>query len=261
MTLTAIRGRLMLFGGSGTSAKCFNDLQILDRHDMVWLDVSNAESSVDQNSINGNTYNNNNSSDDNQSLATFRFGGGEYAATANEPRMNSETLGFQSHEGDGLYNTSGNSYPDEENTESPEAQGHNARSYSRSRTDWRSREANDQIQRMTSRFHDVHVCPNPNDEDTVPTVWLYGRGPGRRAGHTATAVNGKIYVFGGSCGKHKATQRTSHTAAHHSRHSPFSSLAISVLRHRIGLFERLLRIRYRPTSASLCVRTHKFTTF
>ena len=35
MTLTALRGRLYLFGGSGTSSKCFQDLQILDRRQMV----------------------------------------------------------------------------------------------------------------------------------------------------------------------------------------------------------------------------------
>ena len=35
MTLTALRGRLYLFGGSGTSSKCFDDLQILDRKEMV----------------------------------------------------------------------------------------------------------------------------------------------------------------------------------------------------------------------------------
>jgi len=44
------------------------------------------------------------------------------------------------------------------------------------------------------------VSPNPNDQDTVPTVMVHGRGPGRRAGHTATAVGRKIYIFGGSCG-------------------------------------------------------------
>ncbi len=43
--------------------------------------------------------------------------------------------------------------------------------------------------------------PNPNDEDSTPTILLHGlRVPGSRAGHTATAVNRKIYVFGGSCG-------------------------------------------------------------
>jgi hypothetical protein len=42
--------------------------------------------------------------------------------------------------------------------------------------------------------------PNPNDQDTVESVRVYGRGPGRRAGHTATAViQRKIFVFGGSC--------------------------------------------------------------
>jgi hypothetical protein len=35
MTLTALRGRLYLFGGSGSSSKCFQDLQILDRGQMV----------------------------------------------------------------------------------------------------------------------------------------------------------------------------------------------------------------------------------
>jgi len=46
----------------------------------------------------------------------------------------------------------------------------------------------------------THASPNPNDEDTIPTVLVHGVGPGRRAGHTATAVNRKIYIFGGSCG-------------------------------------------------------------
>lgn len=42
---------------------------------------------------------------------------------------------------------------------------------------------------------------NPNDEDAVPTIVVEGQGPGRRAGHTATAVNRRyFYVFGGSCG-------------------------------------------------------------
>lgn len=35
MTLTALRERLYLFGGSGSSSKCFQDLQILDRKQMV----------------------------------------------------------------------------------------------------------------------------------------------------------------------------------------------------------------------------------
>ena len=69
-------------------------------------------------------------------------------------------------------------------------------SFTASRADWGSRE-------MAVRPRSagaVAASPNPNDEDTVPTVIVHGRGPGRRAGHTATAVNRQIYVFGGSCG-------------------------------------------------------------
>jgi hypothetical protein len=60
---------------------------------------------------------------------------------------------------------------------------------------WGSRDMDGQ-----SRSGAVAASPNPNDEDTMPTIDIHGRGPGRRAGHTATAVNRKIYVFGGSCG-------------------------------------------------------------
>ena len=45
MTLTALRGRLYLFGGSGSSSKCFQDLQILDRSQMVRKNVV-SESTV-----------------------------------------------------------------------------------------------------------------------------------------------------------------------------------------------------------------------
>jgi len=71
-------------------------------------------------------------------------------------------------------------------------------SFTASRADWTSREL---AARPRSMGTGVIASPNPNDEDTTPTVLLYGhRVPGSRAGHTATAVNRKIYVFGGSCG-------------------------------------------------------------
>jgi hypothetical protein len=36
MTLTRVRHRLYLFGGSGPSAKCFDDLLILDLKEQAW---------------------------------------------------------------------------------------------------------------------------------------------------------------------------------------------------------------------------------
>lgn len=73
---------------------------------------------------------------------------------------------------------------------------HAGNTFTSSRADWRSRD-------MTVRPRQtgpMNASPNPNDEETVSPVLLHGRGPGRRAGHTATAVNRRIYIFGGSCG-------------------------------------------------------------
>jgi hypothetical protein len=123
MTLTALRGRLFLFGGSGTSSKCFNDLQIFDREQMAWLDVEQYEG---------------------------RSRGSNFED-------------YQGQDCDSIVTTRS------------------------SLTDWRSRDKGS-------------VAPNPNDQETVPTVILQGNGPGPRAGHTATAVNRRLYVFGGSCG-------------------------------------------------------------
>lgn len=51
---------------------------------------------------------------------------------------------------------------------------------------------------------------NPNDEDISQNIIVEGQGPGRRAGHTATAVNRRFfYVFGGSCGSDYLVSSTS----------------------------------------------------
>ena len=188
MTLTALRGRLMLFGGSGTSAKCFNDLQILDRQEMVWLDVT--QNGDDSNEArNGSTSSNHmnmipHDYDADDSL-TFRFGG-EYMY-GGDPSTGANTNNSQSSPQHGEFSDDGNA-----------SRPHH--SYSSSRADWNTRDMAGQIRHAAASVQSMHVSPNPNDEDTVPTVLIHGRGPGRRAGHTATAVNRKIYIFGGSCG-------------------------------------------------------------
>jgi len=73
--------------------------------------------------------------------------------------------------------------------------GNQQGSFTSSRADWRSREM-----AIRPRGAIAAASPNPNDEDTVPSVMVNVRGPGRRAGHTATAVHRKIFIFGGSCG-------------------------------------------------------------
>lgn len=163
MTLTALRGRLYLFGGSGTSAKCFNDLQILDRNQMAWLDVTQYEANRNRHDSDDGMFSRFEGSSDSLysgqedgSQPRFAYGNGE------EPDVRSN-------------------------------EGTAAVSFTSSRADWRARD-------LAARHSRQSMLANPNDEDVVPSVLLDGRGPGRRAGHTATAVNRKIYIFGGSCG-------------------------------------------------------------
>ena len=39
-----------MFGGSGTSSKCFDDLQVFDRKEMAWLDVNDEDQQSNQSS-------------------------------------------------------------------------------------------------------------------------------------------------------------------------------------------------------------------
>ena len=142
MTLTALRGRLFLFGGSGTSSKCFNDLQILDRKEMAWLNVTQIKNS------------------------SVTSGG---AASQHSQHGDSSQSG----------QTDGDS-----NEHAP--------------SDWRAQDIG--AQRAATLASAASQSGNPNDEDGVATIFVQGNGPGRRAGHTATAVDRQIFVFGGSCG-------------------------------------------------------------
>lgn len=187
MTLTALRGRLLLFGGSGTSAKCFNDLQILDRQEMVWLDVSQSDSSENRHHHGGSASVARRDFDMDDS-PTFRFGGEYSIPSSRSGRRSTES----SPQNDGLFDEDTNTL-----SSSQQQDGYSIRQGA----DWRSRDMASQIRDATASVRSMHVSPNPNDEDSVPTVVVDGQGPGRRAGHTATVVHRKVYVFGGSCGK------------------------------------------------------------
>jgi len=139
MTLTAIRGRLYLFGGSGTSSKCFMDLHVLDRKDMTWLDVMHTESS----SIDNNIY------------------------------LQSES---QLSENDATRGTSGE------------------KKSKLSLAEW------EECETISEGDSVLKNAANPNETEYAPAILICGKGPGRRAGHTATAVHRFVYVFGGSCG-------------------------------------------------------------
>jgi len=141
MTLASLRDCLFLFGGSGTSSKCFHDLQILDRNEMTWLDVSVQEE---------------------------------------EPVHSDDRPASPSSFDESLLDV---------------GEGHHSRGTGVGSLDKLRAES-----LAAHRCRDQRSSANPNDEETPETITIVGQGPGRRAGHTATAVGRNIYVFGGSCG-------------------------------------------------------------
>jgi BTB/POZ domain/Kelch motif len=216
MTLTALRGRLYLFGGSGTSAKCFQDLQILDRHEMAWLDVVPEEeksgSSSNNNSSPKNTTTTTISSSNHNEGGTvgpivsdnllhdnrYRFGGSRMYRSDNSGFLFDVDTSTTRHHHSGSLIDICSSNSVNNNCISSTDIGRNTNS---NNTDlWRG-VGHDNIDSIRRSHHQqmLYTSPNPN-EDTVPSVLVRGHGPGRRAGHTATAVNRKIYIFGGSCG-------------------------------------------------------------
>jgi N-acetylneuraminic acid mutarotase len=187
MTLTALRGRLYLFGGSGTSSKCFDDLQILDRQDMVWLDVNDEK---DESGSGGNSKErngvvvSNGNSRENDSLDWYMVGLGEGSSSTASFSVLSEGSGSSLGGQDGMMGDNGNTSD-------------------RIFADWRSQEIHhpDSGQHQSLGSSLACTSANPNDFDNAHSVFVSGNPPGKRAGHTATAVGRFIYVFGGSCGQ------------------------------------------------------------
>jgi hypothetical protein len=179
MTLTALRGRLFLFGGSGTSAKCFQDLQILDRQETAWLDVtqySDIESGRSRGGGGGHSTHNNNNNGDGIHYETdesiFRFGG---------PNMYDDVPGEARHDaaGDlqqGGYEGEGGHMAGQGNQEDGTLREHGGASFASSHADWHSRD----LAALRRPASSLNASPNPNDQDTVPSVVIHGHGPGRR---------------------------------------------------------------------------------
>jgi len=181
MTLTALRGRLYLFGGSGTSSKCFDDLQVLDRKEMAWLDVNETEEG-DSESIGGN---NNTGGSKQQGGQSPYYDNSWDMISENNQNVNRDSSSWEMLGGqDGMMTGSGGN-------------GDAGIKFA----DWRAYAGPTMgAHPMGAAGGGMSSVANPNDEDMVPSVYVNGKPPGRRAGHTATAVGRHIYVFGGSCG-------------------------------------------------------------
>ena len=210
------------------SSKCFQDLQILDRSEMAWLDVTatqfeppsrrgggggvggggssigaiggygehhpDASAHMNPNDLNMSMH------DHDAYGMRWRFGGN---AAFDRPLSNNDIVsanegGFPAFD----YrdpNNAGGMQEGGVGTPGPADRAEPGFG-SPSQLDWRSRDYAMERSRSTVVPVSGGGGANPNDEETVPTVLVHGRGPGRRAGHTATTVNRRIFVFGGSCG-------------------------------------------------------------
>lgn len=188
MTLTALRGRLFLFGGSGTSAKCFQDLQILDRQEMAWLDVT-QDADTDAGRHRGVVGGAASDSIGHYGLdeSIFRFGG----SNAYEDRTNPLHPGEAPDVVEGRQGGYGHDVVERSVARLPSLPEPAGQSFMSSRrTDWRSRE----LAAASPRHASFHSSPNPNDEDTVPSVLIQGHGPGRRYVETNDAFPGASAV-------------------------------------------------------------------
>lgn len=167
MTLTALRDRLYLFGGSGTSSKCFHDLQILDTKEMVWLDVTPEDEVPIHHCQRRSHYNPMDSCPRNAGMERVQ-------RLLHAENDGSSTISHQQQQ------------------QQEHRHASNGATYER-HPPW-------QDMNSSSSMAQQHNNANPNDTDSVQSIIIHGQGPGRRAGHTATAVNRHIFVFGGSCG-------------------------------------------------------------
>jgi len=181
MSLTALKGKLYLFGGSGTSSKFFHDLHVLDPVEMTWLEIVQQEDD-EENSKSKiivddliDQFDETNIGDSNKISII------ESNESFNAEDWRSQELMDR--------------HSDNHNSGGGGGGGIGIGSKATKRND------NDFLF-STSINHNSRSAANPNEIENEPSIIIRGTGPSRRAGHTATAVDRFIYVFGGSCGTH-----------------------------------------------------------
>jgi len=165
MTFVRLRDRVYLFGGSGPSAKCFNDLQVFDAGLLSWVETVCV---VGDSGVAEECAGSRGTGESQQDASSLSL---SHAQSANAPAFTRAA---------GLQGSGWNEGSDQSGQMDTEMDG--------------PPQANMQEMAMMADNS------NPNDEQARERVILLGQGPGRRAGHTATVVHRRIYVFGGSYG-------------------------------------------------------------
>ncbi|KAG6949436.1 hypothetical protein JG688_00014626, partial [Phytophthora aleatoria] len=175
MTMARHRDRLFIFGGSGPSAKCYDDLHVYDPSRHQWVEtvaVVTAENPDEEKRR--------------QSYRSSRSG------TRSQPRWD---IYEDEDQQDGSW--SGNDAEEfDEDLDSDEEfeDAHSDREAMMVAQGLANDSCDSANPNEMCEFSDVEI---PKREEPLLVV---GRGPGRRAGHTCTVVDRMLVIFGGSCG-------------------------------------------------------------
>ncbi|TDH73248.1 hypothetical protein CCR75_006950 [Bremia lactucae] len=177
MTMARHRDRLFIFGGSGPSAKCYDDLHVYDPHRHHWVETISILTTESQGK-----------------QRQRRTKSCQLIRSHTNARFRSNIYEDDDQQIDSwLGNDAGESINDSDSDEE----------FKDAHSD---REAMMVAQRLATNSCDL---ANPNEtcdftfKETInrkEPVVILGRGPGRRAGHTCTVVDRKLVIFGGSCG-------------------------------------------------------------
>lgn len=185
MTLAGHRGLLFLFGGSGPSAKCYNDLHVYDPAAHQWLDMIVTEGDAST-----TTTANVDQSWTSQQPPAIASGG-------RRRLRNTQAYRDEDDEDD-------DEDEDDDDVEEKESMEH------RRMTQPYNMYEEEELEELDDDkgVYDLYYACNPNDTGHVPRprrrprppIVVVGKGPGRRAGHTCTVVDRKLFIFGGSYG-------------------------------------------------------------
>ncbi|KAL3664097.1 hypothetical protein V7S43_010982 [Phytophthora oleae] len=177
MTMACHRDRLFVFGGSGPSAKCYDDLHVYEPSRHRWVEtvaVVTAENPDEQRQK------------WRQSLRSSR------TRTRSQPRWD---IYEDDDQQDGSWSGNVTDEFDDDLDSDEEFEGVQSDGEAMMVAQGL---ANDSCESANPNemceFSDVEI---PKREEPMLVV---GRGPGRRAGHTCTVVDRMLVVFGGSCG-------------------------------------------------------------
>ncbi|CAH0480616.1 unnamed protein product [Peronospora belbahrii] len=176
MTMACHRDLLFVFGGSGPSSKCYDDLHVYDPNGHEWIETIAMVTT--ENSNNGQRHKWRHSYRSNPSRTRRRWDIYQDDVQQNMILAGNDTEAFD------------DDLDSDEEFEDAHSDG-------------------EAMRIAQGLANDSCGLANPNEmcefldvemSKRRKTLYVVGRGPGRRAGHTCTVVDRMLVIFGGSCG-------------------------------------------------------------